>query len=439
MKRLLLEQLEHWRISPTRKPLLLMGARQVGKTYSLKAFGADRYENTVYLNFESVPALAKLFEQSLKPKAIIAALAIEMGIDIHPGKTLIIFDEVQECPAALNSLKYFNEDEPSYHLCAAGSLLGVKLAHEKGFPVGKVDFLHLYPLSFFEFLEAISQDKLKNYLQAIVNLVPLPNNIHESLLNYFKLYLLVGGMPEAVLHFVENSDLKQIRLIQANILRSYELDFAKHAPSNEVMRINQIWQSLPSQLAKENKKFVYSIIRKGARAKDFEIALQWLNAAGLIFKISNIAIPKFPLKAYASTDFFKIYASDVGLLGALANIPIKTLLYGNELFTEFKGSLTENYVAQELARAQYGLCYWTSENTAEVDFIIQESEKIYPLEIKSGSSNKKKSIKIYADKYKPNLILRCSPMNLKKEGVILNCPLYLLNEIDRLIAIASQK
>ncbi len=433
MERKIFKQLSAWKGQPERKPLLLIGTRQVGKTYALEAFGQTQFENTAYLNFETTPILAKLFSESLNPEAILHALAIEFNMPINPGKTLIIFDEIQECPEALNSLKYFYEQAHTYHLCAAGSLLGVKLAHLKGFPVGKVNFLHLYPLSFLEFLEAIGQSQYKTYIEEIVTITPLPANIHETLLKYFKLYLLIGGMPEAVAKYAQTEDLNQIRTIQNNILLAYQLDFAKHAPPNQIMKINQVWQSIVSQLTKENKKFIYAAIRKGGRAKEFETALQWLMEAGLIHKVTNINVPKLPLNAYAHFDFFKIYMVDVGLLGTTANVPIQTMLYGNELFQEFRGSLTENYVAQELARNQYGLYYWTSENNAEVDFIIQHQDVIYPLEIKSANSGKHKSLRVYKDKYKPKLLIRCSPMNLKKDGQILNCPLYLLSELGRLL------
>ncbi len=433
MKRYIYRQLIQWKNQADRKPLLLMGARQVGKTYVLQKFGEQEFKTTLYINFETTPKLARLFAESIEPEVILSSLSLEMGVDIKPGKTLIIFDEIQECPEALNSLKYFYESISEYHVCAAGSLLGVKLRHVKGFPVGKVNFIHLYPLNFLEFLEAIGQEKLKSYIENIAHISPIPSNLHEMLLKYFKEYLYIGGMPEAVAGYAISNDLNQIRQIQNSILQAYQLDFAKHTPPNQVMKINQVWQSLPSQLAKENKKFIYSVIRKGARAAEFEVALQWLKEAGLIYKVSNISVPKLPLNAYASFDYFKIYMVDVGLLGATANLPAKTILYGNDLFQEFRGSLTENYVAQELVRSEYGLYYWTSENTAELDFVMQHEDKIYPFEIKSGQSDKKKSLRIYDNKYMPDLLIRCSPMNLKKDGKVLNCPLYLLSELGRLL------
>lgn len=429
MKRKIIEKLYLWKEQKKRKPLLLMGARQVGKTFALKKFGEEAYENTVYLNFEDNPRLCKLFEASLDPEVITRALSLEMDASITAGKTLIIFDEVQECPHALNSLKYFCEKAPDQHIVAAGSLLGVKLAHTKGFPVGKVQFLTLYPLSFFEFLEALQKERLTTFIEEIQNAEPLPPNVHEMLLGYFKEYLFVGGMPEAMAEYIESQDLTKVRQIQEAILRAYSLDFAKHAPPEQIMKINQVWGSIPSQLAKENKKFIYSVIREGARAKEFEGALQWLMEAGLIHKTANVSTSKVPISAYADPHIFKVYLVDVGLLGAMSRLSSKTILHENELFQEFRGAITENYVAQELAHCGYPLYYWTSEGKAEVDFILEHDELILPLEVKSGNSSKKKSLRVYGDTYKPKMLIRTSPMNLKKDGNVLNCPLYLLEKL----------
>ena len=433
MQRKIMENLRSWQLQPKRKPLLLMGARQVGKTFVLKQFGKQEYTNTVYLNFENNPRLCKLFDASLDPKMILKALAIEMNAEILEGKTLLIFDEVQECPNALNSLKYFCEMTPEQHIVAAGSLLGVKLSHVKGFPVGKVQFLTLHPLSFLEFLEASKEIQLKNFIEELGAIEPLPPNLHEKLLMYFKEYLFVGGMPEAVAEYIDTQNISKVREIQTDILNAYSLDFAKHAPKEHVMKINQVWDSIPSQLAKENKKFIYSAIREGGRAKEFEGALQWLIEAGLIYKVPLISIPKVPLSAYTDTSAFKIYLVDVGLLGAMSHLSAKTLLHENELFQEFRGAITENYVAQELVHSQYPLFYWTSEGKAELDFIIEQDDFIYPLEVKSGTSSKKKSLRVYGDTYHPQLLIRSSPMNLKRDNDILNCPLYLIEEIRSLI------
>ncbi len=410
-----------------------MGARQVGKTFALKKFGQDEYVNTIYLNFEDNPRLSKLFDAGLDPKMILKALSIEMNAEIVAGKTLLIFDEVQECPHALNSLKYFCEEAPEQHIVAAGSLLGVKLSHIKGFPVGKVQFLTLYPLSFLEFLEALGETRLKNFIENLQSIEPLPPNLHEKLLIHFKEYLFVGGMPEAVAEYITSQNVSKVRELQTAILNAYSLDFAKHAPKEQIMKINQVWHSIPNQLARENKKFIYSAIREGGRAKEFEGALQWLIEAGLIYKVQRISTPKVPLSAYADMNAFKIYLVDVGLLGAMANLSAKTILHEHELFQEFRGAITENYVAQELVHSQYPLFYWTSEGKAEVDFIVEQENFMYPLEVKSGTSSKKKSLKVYGDMYRPKMLIRCSPMNLKMDDKVLNCPLYLIEELRSLI------
>lgn len=433
MKRKIMESLCSWKQERSKKPLLLMGARQVGKTFVLKKFGQLEYANTVYLNFEDNPPLCKLFDASLDPKMILKALSIEMDSEIIAGKTLIIFDEVQECPNALNSLKYFCESAREHHIVAAGSLLGVTLAHTKGFPVGKVEFLTLYPLCFLEFLEALKEIKLKDFIEDLKKTEPLPPNLHEKLLKYFKEYLFVGGMPEAVSEYVISQNISEVRKIHNAILNAYKLDFAKHAPKEHVMKINQVWDSIPNQLAKENKKFIYSAIRKGARAKEFEVALQWLIEAGLIHKVRLINTPKNPLSAYADINAFKIYLADVGLLGAMAHLSPKIILHENELFQEFRGAITENYIAQELTHSSYRLYYWASAGKAEIDFILEEDDQIYPLEVKSGNSSKKKSLKVYEKKYSPQMLIRCSPMNLKKDGNLLNCPVYLIEKIRSLI------
>jgi len=435
MKRQIFAKLQQWKANKYRKPLILKGARQVGKTYALTTFGKQTYENVAYFNFENSPHLHDLFSGSLKPLDIIKVLSIELTTEIKPEKTLIIFDEVQECPAALNSLKYFNESANEYHICAAGSLLGVTLANNKGFPVGKVDFLTLYPLSFTEFLQAKDEDPLLQYLENIRKIEPLPSLLHEKLLTFFKEYLYTGGMPAAVLAYLENKNFNDIRIAQKNILEAYRLDFAKHAPANALMKINQVWEVIPSQLAKENKKFIYSIIRKGARAQEFEVAIQWLAEAGLIYKVYNTSTSKLPLSAYIHHDIFKIYLADTGLLGAMSGLSAKSIIYGNEILQEFKGALIENVVAQTLVQQDYGLFYWTSAGQAELDFLLPFDDMIYPLEVKSGTSLKKKSLISYLQKYHPPLAIRTSSMNLKLDGTTLNCPLYLLEKLNDLIKI----
>lgn len=298
-----------------------------------------------------------------------------------------------------------------------------------------MQFLTLYPLSFLEFLEALKETRLKIFIEELKSIEPVPTNLHEKLLTYFKEYLFVGGMPEAVAEYIDSQNVSNVREIQNNILKAYSLDFAKHAPKEHIMKINQVWNSIPSQLAKENKKFIYSAIRTGGRAKEFEVALQWLIEAGLIHKTSLISTPKIPLSAYANLNAFKIYLVDVGLLGAMSHLSAKTLLHENELFQEFRGALVENYIAQELIHSHYSLFYWTSEGKAELDFIIEQDDSVYPMEVKSGNSLKKKSLRVYNDTYNLKMLIRSSPMNLRKDGSILNCPLYLIEKLQSLISV----
>jgi len=433
MERQILKKMRHWKQGRHRKPLVVMGARQVGKTTSLKCLGEREYENSVYLNFEDNPHLKTLFDTSLKPDHLLKAMQIETGIEIKPEKTLIILDEIQECPNALISLKYFNEMANEYHIATAGSLLGVKLLNTQGFPVGKTDFLDMFPLSFFEFLDAIGEKELKKFLEEIKKIEPIPANLHEKCLDHFRHYLYIGGMPEPVKKYIETHSLDSVREAHQAILRAYSLDFSKHAPANQIMKINQVWNVIPSQLAKENKKFVYSVLRKGARAKEFETAIQWLKEAGLVHKTFNITTPKIPLEAYVNFEFFKIYLVDVGLLGAKANLSAKTILQNNELFQEFRGSYIENVAAQALAKNHHKLYYWTSEGKAELDFVFEHDGIIHPLEIKSGMTNKKKSLRTYAQKYQPKLSIKSSPKNLCKKDNSLNCPLYLLEKLPDLL------
>ncbi|MCH9744527.1 MAG: ATP-binding protein [Gammaproteobacteria bacterium] len=435
MKRYIFKQLQTWKNSKKRKPLILMGARQVGKTYILKAFGAQEYENIVYLNFEDNPDLKKLFDQNLTPAHLIKVIQVEYSTKIKPAETLIFFDEVQECPNALNCLKYFNESANEYHVCAAGSLLGVKLINQKGFPVGKVDFLHLYPLSFFEFLDAIGSEQYRQYLDELIKIELIPEPLHSKLIEHFRYYLYIGGMPEAIKEYIDSGDFNNVRAVQHSILNAYKLDFSKHAPANQIMKINQVWEVIPSQLAKENKKFIYSIIRKGARAKEFEVAIQWLLEAGLIYKAYSIKKPQIPLNAYTNFEYFKIYFLDVGLLGAVSKLSPRSVLQNETILKEFKGAIAENYAVQALMLQDEPTYYWTSDGKAEVDFIFQNEDIVCPLEIKSGRSDKKKSLRIYAEKYHPNLMIRASTLNLRKDNNFLNCPLYLLSQLKKLLAL----
>lgn len=428
MNRDIYKLLEEWKQSARRKPLVLNGARQVGKTYSLKHFSKTSYKNMAYLNFEKDEKLGQYFEGTLDPKQLIKILSIHTEVEIEPHYTLLILDEIQECPKALNSLKYFCEEANEYHVVAAGSLLGVKTAGGKGFPVGKVNFLHMYPLTFFEFIAALGQEKTRDFLEEYSTYEPIPNPMHEKLIQLLKLYFFIGGMPEAVAEYAKEEKLHVVREIHLEILNAYEKDFAKHAPTHEIMKITTIWKQVHRQLAKENKKFIFAAIRKSARGRDYEEAIQWLSDAGLIHKSYLVQSPKFPLSAYANNNIFKIFLSDVGLLGAQSNLSARTIIDGNLLFAEFKGALTENYVAQELmATKRAEPYYWTSEATAEVDFLMEEGHEIYPLEVKAGESQKKKSLLVYNQKYAPSKLIRATAMNVKHDGNIYNYPLYLIS------------
>ncbi|MBF8263777.1 MAG: hypothetical protein HW387_1442 [Parachlamydiales bacterium] len=428
MKRALYQHLLQWKKDPARQPLLVQGARQVGKTWLLKEFGSQEYKNCCYINFEEMPACKAFFEPDLKPHRILRDLGIHLGMKIDPLNTLIIFDEIQECPNALTSLKYFCEHASEYSIAAAGSLLGVKLSGARGFPVGKVHFCQLFPMSFFEFLDAIDKSMLRTMLEEIQTFKPIAEPHHQELLELLKLYFYVGGMPKPVLRYVQTKDLDVVRETQEDILKAYTHDFAKHAPPSLVMKISQIWDSIPVHLGKENKKFIFSAIKKSARARDYEEALQWLLDAELIYKVSLVSTPKLPLTGYGDREAFKIYLLDVGLLGAMCRLPARVIVDANQLFVEFKGSFTENYVAQAITTITGSSpFYWTSEKEAEVDFLLEFDGNIFPLEVKSGTSSKKKSLLVYQEKYHPPVISRSSLMNLKKDGQVCNYPLYFVS------------
>ena len=428
MKRNALQQLCDWKKSSRRKPLIIRGARQVGKTWLMKEFGKQKFKNAVYINFDSNPEMAALFEGSLEVPRLISGLQIYAGEKIVPEKTLLIFDEVQEVPRALTSLKYFCEDAPEYAVISAGSLLGVALHQGTSFPVGKVDFLDLYPMGFTEFLEAAGHENLSELLRSRDwSMITAFKEKYVELLRY---YYFIGGMPEAVQTFISENDLKAVRKIQNNILSAYEQDFSKHAPAETVSRIRMVWQSIPAQLAKENRRFVYGALRKGARAKDFELAIQWLRDCGLVEKVIRVSKPAVPLPAYAD-EGFKMYVADVGLLGAMSGLDAGTLLQGNRLFSEFKGALSEQYVAEQL-RSELGIepFYWSAERaTAEVDFIFQSGMELYPLEVKAEENLKAKSLKVYTEKYAPPLAIRTSMSDFRKENSLVNLPLYAISQL----------
>lgn len=425
MKRDLYTKLLAWKISDRRKPLILQGARQVGKTYLLREFGENEYTDFAYYNFDEDPGLDELFRQKLDPEFLIERLSNYRNKKIQPEKTLIFFDEVQESGGALNSLKYFSEKAGHYHIVSAGSLLGIKLSSSKPFPVGNVNFLMLYPMTFFEFLNAVGKPNLRDLLEKQNSLTALASTFHNELIEILKTYYFVGGLPEAVLHYTTTRDLIAVREIHREILKAYTLDFSKHAPKDDVMKISQIWSSIPAQLARENKKFTFSAIGKTARMREYENALQWLVDSGTIYKSYNISIPGVPLDGYAEKNIFKVFFLDVGLLGAMTDLTPKTLTMGNELFTHFKGAFVENYAAQELtARHEKQLYYWTSKGMAEVDFILPVDEEIYPLEVKSGMNMRSRSLGEYGRRYNPPFLSRVTQHNFGMLRGIHNYPLY---------------
>ena len=429
MKRKITQQLIQWKNSPSRKPLILNGARQVGKTFILREFGREHYKNTVYVNLESNGIVASMFNDDISPSKLIKYLEAETREKILPNDTLIIFDEIQECPNALTSLKYFYEQKPEYHIIAAGSLLGVALHGGMSFPVGKVEFLNLYPLSFYEFLSAMGQDIALEQIRKNNFAVLTP--LHNTFIDWVKRYFYVGGMPEVVKAFAEHRDYQEVRSLQQAILRSYENDFSKHVPKDGLPKLKMLWSSIPGQLAKENKKFIYSKIQKGARAKEFENALTWLEACGLIYKVCRVKKPDLPLVAYQDLTAFKIYVSDVGLLSAMSSLDAKTLLSPSDIFEEFKGALTEQYVLQELKNLpEMPLAYWANESgTNEVDFVIQTGSEIVPVEVKASTNLRAKSLKWYMEKFNPDRAVRLSAATFKQENKLTDLPLYAVPQI----------
>lgn len=429
MYRFAIETLYKWKESKYRKPLIIEGARQVGKTWLMKEFGQKAYKDTVYINFDSNSRMAELFSMDLNTERLILGLELYAGRKIDPNTTLLIFDEVQEVPKALSSLKYFCEDAPQYHIICAGSLLGLALHSGTSFPVGKVDFLKLYPLSFREFLMATGKERFVQLLDS--NDFSMITAFKHIYIDALKLYYFVGGMPEAVLHFSENNDFNQVRHIQQRILAAYEQDFSKHAPNEIVSQIRMLWNSIPSQLTKENKKFLYGLVREGGRAKDYEAAIMWLSDCGLVHKISRINTPKLPLKAYEDLKAFKLFIVDVGLLGCMTGLRQQTLLDGNDLFVEFKGALTEQFVMQQLATIpQLNTYYYTNDRgSCEIDFVIDTGQTIIPIEVKAEENLRAKSLRSYHDKFQPEIAVRTSMSDYRKEEWLLNLPLYAIEEI----------
>lgn len=419
--------LRNWKLQSPRKPLIIKGARQVGKTWLMKAFGQNEYARTAYFNFETTRELKSVFQRGFNIGEILQALNILAGFTIRPGETLIIFDEIQACPEAITSLKYFQEAQDDYDVFAAGSFLGVSIHQGTSFPVGKVDFMSLNPMSFHEFLNALEKTELLKALQSgNTGLVEIFQTQYIELL---KQYYFVGGMPEAVHEFARSKDYRKTRLIQENILNAYENDFSKHAPISQLPRIRMVWQSIVGQLAKENSKFIYNILRSGARAKDFELALEWLKDTGLIHKVTRISKAALPIQAYADWSDFKIYLNDVGLLCAMAGLMPEILLKENNLFTEFKGVISEQFVLQQLVSQSQHAYYWSPDaGKSEIDFVIQKDNLIIPIEVKAAENLKSRSLRLYFDKYQPPICIRTSLSGYKKQEWMENIPLYALQQ-----------
>lgn len=428
MRRAAMRKLMEWKAHPGRKPLLVRGARQVGKTWLMKAFGSEAFERTAYINFDNNVAMRAVLEGDYDLRRLLGAFQIESGVHIEPGKTLIILDEIQEAPRALTALKYFCEQAPEYAMVAAGSLLGVATHQGSGFPVGKVMFLDLEPMSFTEFLLASGNDALVEVLQA--RDWTLLGTLREKYRTLFRYYCFIGGMPEAVAAYVQTGDLTEVRAIQLRLLTAYEQDFSKHAPPLVVPRIRMVWQAIPAQLARENRKFLYGSLRDGARAKDFEMAIQWLCDAGLVHRVERVEKPDLPLAAYPRGGF-KLFLADVGLLAAQSGLEVRTLLEGSRIFTEFKGALAEQVVQQQL-RAESGIRphYWSAERgDAEVDFLFEHDMRVVPVEVKAAENLKSKSLAAFRAKFQPPVSVRLSMSDFRRESWMVNLPLYAISQL----------
>ncbi|MGE4385270.1 MAG: ATP-binding protein [Endomicrobiaceae bacterium] len=424
MKRDILKKLIEWKNKPIRKPLILTGARQVGKTWAMKEFGAKNFKKSAYISFDNNPNIKKLFDNSVHPKELLPFLNAEAGVEID-SETLVIFDEIQEVPKALTALKYFFEERSDIPIITAGSTLGVSLHNGVSFPVGKVEFITLYPMSFAEFLDAISENQLRIAIET--KNYDLIDSFHNKLIGLVKQYMIVGGMPEAVSAFVKTQAFSETRKVQKNILMSYEKDFSKYTNAEMAVKLNLLWRSIPSQLSKENKKFMYKAVKKGARARDFEVAIQWLVDSSLIYKLGRVSKPSLPLKSYEDFGIFKMFLHDIGLLCAMSGVSEKIILAADNIFKEFKGALAEQLVYQELLTIGIEPFYWSVENSqAEVDFLIQREDQIIPIEVKSGINLQAKSLKVYMEKFKPSIALRVSVANYKNSGNIIDLPMYVI-------------
>lgn len=424
MERLAMQYLNNWRTKKNRKPIIIKGARQVGKTWLMREFGKKNYKQTAYVNFESSKVLKNLFADDFDIKRILSAISIETELQIDAKDTLIVLDEIQEAEGGITALKYFYENAPEFHVLAAGSLLGISIHKHTSFPVGKVEFVDLHPLNFHEFLLARGEKQLLTLITK--KDWALVKQFKTKFINLLKQYYYVGGMPEAVLSFCETDDYKEVRLIQNRILASYEQDFSKHAPTEIVPGIRMLWNAIPAQLAKENRKFIYSAVKKGSRAKDFELALSWLTDCGLVHKVNRITKPGIPLKAYEDFNAFKLFIVDVGLLAAMGDIDVKTLLEGNIIFEEFKGALSEQYVLQQLKTIdEMVIYYWSSgKSSGEVDFVLQYNGAVYPVEVKAEENLQAKSLKSFKQKYPNTKAIRTSMSDYREEDWLANIPLY---------------
>jgi predicted AAA+ superfamily ATPase len=428
MYRTKIKELREWKIDQNRKPLIVQGARQVGKTWLIQEFGQTEFKQMIYINFEHETSLQGLFLKDLHIPRIITALEAYSGLSISADNTLIVFDEIQSAPKGLTALKYFNEDAPEYFVIVSDSLLGMNLHNKVSFPVGKVNFLDLYPMDFHEFLLAVGERGLARILDEkhwdIIDVFA------EKFKEFLRYYFYVGGMPEVVAAFAENRDWKKVRQKQYEIITTYERDFSKYAPYEIVPRMNMVWQNIPAQLSNENKKFVSGVIKEGARAKDFELAIQWLVDSGILLKTYRISTPSMPLIAYQDFSTFKLFFNDIGLLASLSNLDLKTIVLGNDVFTDFKGALTEQFVMQQLKAAEIDyIGYWTNNrSTAEIDFVIQHESEIIPIEVKAAENTKAKSFKLFCQKYQPASAIRSSLSNYHKESWMTNVPLYLIGD-----------
>ncbi|WKY48038.1 AAA family ATPase [Eubacteriaceae bacterium ES3] len=429
MYRKAIEYLNKWKQKKKKKPLIIRGARQVGKTWLMKTFGEHAFDKTVYINFDNNQTMKDLFDTDMNIERIIIGLELYAGHKISPLDTLMIFDEIQEVPKALTALKYFYENAPDYQIICAGSLLGVALHQGTSFPVGKVEFIDLYPLSFTEFMQALGKESFVKLID--VGDFEMASTFKQEYIEMLKYYYYVGGMPEVVVNFSQNRDFNEAREIQNNILAAYEQDFSKHAPHDIIPRIRMLWNSIPSQLSKENRKFIYGLVKEGSRAKDYEMAMLWLTDCGLVHKIPRVTAPNLPLKAYEDLKSFKLFLLDVGLLSCMVRLNQRVLLQGNELFKEFKGALTEQYVLQQLKTFDsLETYYWTNNRGgAEIDFLIDSGNEIIPIEVKAETNLKAKSLKTYYEKFQPSLSIRTAMTDYRKEDWLLNLPLWALNSI----------